>query len=111
EDGALPDKMHCGGVLVQVGEDRRERLARLQLLRRLRIFGVHVHHKVGVRREQGHLTFGIAAVGAMGIGLDKLADGEAIRGFLWRDGDMFAHRSSQASRMARVSRNASMPYR
>src|ERR1700736_2721111 len=38
----------------------------------------------------------------------KLADGEAVRGFLGRDGDAFAH---YASSMAFGSRNASIPYR
>ena len=87
EDRALSDEMHGGGVLVQVGEDRSERLARVQLLRGLRILRVHVHHEMGVRGEQSHLTFGITAIGAVGVGLDKLADGETIRGLLaarWR---------------------------
>ena len=38
EDGALPNEMHCGRVLVQVSEHGRERLARMQLLRGVRIF-------------------------------------------------------------------------
>src|SRR5580692_9702538 len=100
--------MHRRSILIEVGEDRSERLTRVQLLRGVRVSGVHVHHEVGVGGEQSHLAFRIAAVGAMGVGLDELADGEAVRGFLGKDGDAFAH---QASSMARVSRNASMPYR
>src|SRR3984885_9894346 len=100
--------MHRGSVLVQVGEDRCERVTRGQLLGRGRIFGVHVHHEMGVRGEQSHLAFRIAAVGAMGVGLDEFADGDTIRGFLGGYADVFAH---HASRIARVSRNASMPYR
>jgi aldehyde dehydrogenase (NAD+) len=65
-------------------------------------------HAVG---EQSHLAFRIAAIGATGVGFDEFPDGEAIRGFLRRNGDVFAHPFSlQASRVARVSRNASMPY-
>src|SRR4029077_10536080 len=99
---------HRGGVLVQVGEDRSERLARVQLLRGRRIPGVHIHHEMGVGGEQSHLAFRIAAIGATGVGLDQFANGEAIRSFSGGDGNVFAH---QASRMARVSRNASIPYR
>jgi hypothetical protein len=106
-DGALPDEMHRRGVLVQVGEDRSERLTRVQLLRGLRVFGLHVDHEMGVAGEQSHLAFRIAAVGAMGVGLNEFADGDAIRRFLGGYADVFAH---HASRIARVSRNASMPY-
>src|SRR6478672_12659408 len=71
-----------------------------------------MHYEMGIRGEQRHLAFRIAAIGASGIGLDELSDGKAICGFLRRDGKMFTHsRSLQASRMARVSRNASIPYR
>jgi hypothetical protein len=67
---------------------------------------------MGVCGEQSHLAFRIATIGAVGVGLDEFADGEAVRGFLGGNGDVFVHqRSPQASRMARVSRNASIPYR
>ena len=48
EDRALTDEVRGGLVLIQIGEDRSERLARMQLLRGFRIFGVHVHDEVGV---------------------------------------------------------------
>src|SRR4029077_2846558 len=61
--------------------------------------------------EQSHLAFRIATIGTMGVGLAEFHDGEAIRGFLGRNNDVFAHRCSlQASRIARVSRNASIPF-
>jgi hypothetical protein len=82
KDGALSNEMHRSCVLVQVSENRSERLARVQLLRGLRVFGVHVHHEVGVGSEQSHLAFRVAAVGTMGIGLDEFTDGKPIRGFL-----------------------------
>src|SRR6266404_4261331 len=56
-------------------------------------------------------TFRIATIRAVRIGLDELSNREAIGGFGGRDGDVLAHLSSQDSRMARVSTNASMPYR
>ena len=66
---------------------------------------------MGVCGEQSHLAFRIPPIRAVGVGLDELSDGEAIRGFLGGDGDVFADRSSpQASRIALGSRNASMPY-
>jgi hypothetical protein len=40
----------------------------------------------------------------MGVGLDEFADGEAIRGFLGRNGDVLVHRCSlQASRQDGLS--------
>src|SRR2546422_170342 len=104
---ALSNKV-CGRViLVQRCEDRSERLARVQLLRWLRIPGVHVNHEVGIRGEEGHLSLGVATVGAVRVALDELPECKTIRGFRRRDGGELAHqRSPQASRMARVSRNA-----
>jgi hypothetical protein len=91
EDCALSDEMRRGVVLVQVCEDWSERLARVQLLGRLRIFGVHVHHEMSVCGEQRHLTYRIPTIGGVGVGLDELSDGEAIRGFLGGDTKVFAH--------------------
>jgi hypothetical protein len=73
--------MPSGVVLVQPGEDGRERLARMQFLRGLRILGVHVHDEVGVFGKKRHLTFCVATIGAMRVGLDKLPDRKTIRGF------------------------------
>src|SRR5580704_14755230 len=104
--------MRRGVVSVQVCEDWSERLARVQLLGRLRILGVHIHHEMGVRGEQRHLTSRIATIRTASIGLDELTNSKAIRGFLRGDGDVLAHHCfPQASRMARGSRNASIPYR
>src|SRR6266702_1309751 len=78
EDGALPDEVRGGVVFVQFGEHWRQRLARMQLLRRRGILGVHIHDEVGVCSEERHLTFRVAAIGMMRVSLDKLADREAI---------------------------------
>ena len=51
-----------GVILVQLCEDWSERLARVELLGRRRIIGVHIHHEVGVFRKESHLTFRIAAI-------------------------------------------------
>jgi hypothetical protein len=83
--------MRRGIVLVQVCEDWSERLARVKLLGRMRIFGVYVHDEMGICGEQRHLTFRIATIGAVGVGLDELPDREAIRGFLGGDAKVFAH--------------------
>src|SRR5580692_3560765 len=91
----------------------------MQLLRRGRIFGVHVHHKMRICGEKRHLALRIAPVGAMRIGLDEFPDSEAIRGFFRGDRSVFAHVSSPCSicldtardysRMALGSRYASIP--
>src|SRR5258707_199271 len=82
EDGALSDEMHRGSILVQVGEDRSERLARVKYLRGRRIICIHVHHEMGIGGEESHLAFRIAAICAMGVGLDESENGKTIRGFL-----------------------------
>src|ERR1700730_11907053 len=111
ENRALSDEVGGGVVLIQLGEDRRERLARVQLKSVLWILGVHMHHEVGVRGKERHLAFRIAAIGAMRVGLDELPDREAIGGFGRGEGSVFTHmRSAYDSRMARGSRNASIPY-
>src|ERR1700733_7971804 len=87
KDRTLPDEVHGGGVLVQICKNWSERLARVQLLRRLRILGVHVHHEVRIWSKQRHLTFRIAAIGAVCVGLDELPDREAVCSLIGRDGD------------------------
>src|SRR5712675_479170 len=77
-------------------------------LRRPRIFGVHIHHEVGVWGEERQLTLRIAAIGAMRVGLDEFPNRKAIGGFGRGEGSVFTHRrSTYDSRMARGSRNAS----
>src|SRR5580704_15268135 len=46
---------------------------------------------MGVCGEQSHLTCCIATIRAASIGLDKLTNSKAIRGFFGRDGDVLAH--------------------
>jgi len=48
EDRGLSKEVHSGCVLVEIREDGSERLARMQLLRRLRVLGIHVHDEVRV---------------------------------------------------------------
>ncbi len=51
-----------------------------------------VVHEAGVFRKESHLTLRIAAIGAVCVGFDEFADSEAIRGFVGRDRDVFAHK-------------------
>jgi hypothetical protein len=46
---------------------------------------------------RGHLTFRIATIGAVRIGLDKFANREAIRCLLRGDGDVLTHCRSPSS--------------
>src|ERR1700739_2410275 len=77
---------------------------------------------MGVWSKECHLTFGIAAIGAVRVGLDEFPDREAIRGYFWGDASVFSHglvsfglklpgKNGDYSRIARVSRNASIPKR
>ena len=43
---------------------------------------VHVDQELGIGREQRHLPLDVPAIRAMCIGVDKVADGEAIGDFL-----------------------------
>ena len=93
--------MHGGGVRVQIREDWSERLARVQLLRRLRILGVHVHDEVRIWSKERHLAFRIATIGAVCVGF-KLPDREAVRGLIGGDGDMLAPEWSPCSVRSRA---------
>src|SRR4029077_16144561 len=68
-----------------------KRFARVQLLRGYWILRVHVHHQVGIGGKERHLAFSIATISAVCVGLDELPDSEAVRGFVGRDGSVFAH--------------------
>src|SRR5882757_9002584 len=77
---------------------------------------------MGVWSKECHLTFCIAAIGAVRVGLDEFPDREAIRDFFRGDASVFSHdlvsfglkllgEDGDYSRIARVSRNASIPKR
>jgi len=68
-----------------------ERLARVQLLRGLRILGIHVHDEVRIWSKERHLAFRIATIGAVRVRLDQFPNRKAIGGFLRRDAGMSAH--------------------
>jgi hypothetical protein len=93
EDCALSKKVRRGIVLVQVGEDGSKRLARMQLLRGLRVLGVHVHHEVGILGEKRHLALRITPIGAVRVGLDELPYCDSIAGLRGRDRDLHTHGS------------------
>src|ERR1700757_2145607 len=91
EDRRLSEEVHGGSVLVQIRKHWSKLLARVQFLRWIGILCVHVDHEVRICGEKSHLTFRIATISAVGIGLNQFADGEPIRGFIWGDADLFAH--------------------
>src|SRR5580700_12065816 len=55
--------------------------------------------------EESHLTFRIATISAVCIGLNQFADGKPIRGFIWGDADLFAHSSSYLIQQERLLKN------
>ena len=117
EDGALSNEVRGGVILVQICEDWCERLARVKLLGGRRILGLHIHHEVGVFRKQSHLTFRIAAIGAVCVRFDEFSDGEPIRGFVGGDRGVFAHEvvfllfRSPTKECKRGKRRAALPPR
>jgi hypothetical protein len=66
-------------VAIEVVEDRRERFAPVQDVTRLAAVAVHVDGEDGVVGEERLLPFGVAAVGAVGVCVEELAQGEAVR--------------------------------
>src|SRR5258708_39687088 len=80
DDGALAIEMRRYLVLLQVVKDRRQRLATLKHVGRLGPLAAHEHAETGVRSEERLLTFGVTAVGAVGVGGEQLADSQAIGG-------------------------------
>src|SRR4029077_13361992 len=94
EDRGLPKEVHGRRILGQICKDWSERLARVHLLRRFRILGVHVHDEVRIWSEERHLAFRIATIGAVRVGFDELSNSEAVRRLAGRDGDVLAHESA-----------------
>ena len=78
-DRALAVEVHRGLVAVEVIEHRRKRLAAVEFLRGLRALAVHVDDEVGVLGEQRLLPLGVAAIGAMRVGVHELTDCQAVR--------------------------------
>jgi hypothetical protein len=93
-DRALSVEVHRGLVAVQVGEDRGQRLTPLQDVRRLVALPVHVDGEDRVVGEQRFLPLGVAPVGAMRVGVEQLADRQAIGGLGRREVSVGSHRSS-----------------
>jgi hypothetical protein len=70
----------CGLVAVEVLEHGREALAAVDDLGGLGALTVHVDDEVGVFGEERLLVVRETAIGAVGVGVNELADRQAIRG-------------------------------
>jgi hypothetical protein len=89
---ALSDEM-CGGIVfIEVGENRRQDLARVKFLCGPRIFGVHIDHEVRVQSKKRHLALGLASIGVPRVSLDELPNCETIRCFYRRNGNVMTHK-------------------
>jgi len=75
-----PLKWHRRLVRVEVLEDRRERFPSVEVVGRVRSLSFHVDDEVGVGREERLLAVGVAAVRAVRVGVDELADRQPVRG-------------------------------
>jgi hypothetical protein len=90
----LSVEVHRRLVAVQVGEDRGQRLTSLQDVRRLIGLAVHVDGEDRVVGEQRFLSVGVAPVGAVRVGVEQLADRQAIGGLGRCEFSVGSHRSS-----------------
>jgi hypothetical protein len=67
---------------------------------------------MGVRREESHLAFRVATIGAMRVGFNEFSNLETICRFSGRDPQVRAHEKvSGDSRITGVSTKASIPHR
>ena len=76
--GLLAVEVHRRVVAVEVVEHRREGLPSLEDVGRGLLRAVHVDGKAGVGCEERHLSLSVAAVGAVRVGVEQLADREAV---------------------------------
>src|SRR6476660_7485407 len=65
-------------VLVEVVENRGERLAAVEHVAGFGSFPVHIDSEAGVGGEQRLLPVRVAAIGTVGVGVEQLADGQAV---------------------------------
>src|SRR5712692_9505550 len=83
-DGTLPVEMRGCFVPIQVGEDRCKRFASLQYVGRLTFLARHIDREARVDGEE-RLSFSVAAVGAMGVCIEQLANRDTVGGFRRRE--------------------------
>src|SRR6185437_15763904 len=77
-DSALPVEMGSRLVLVEVVENRGERLAAVEHVAGFGSFPVQINSEAGVISEQRLLPVRVAAIGTVGVGVEQLADGQAV---------------------------------
>jgi hypothetical protein len=85
-------------IALEVGEDRRERFSPFEHVGRLGTLAVHVDGKAGVDGEQRLLRFSVATVGAVGVGVEELADGETVGGLGRRELGVDGHERKPSER-------------
>src|SRR5262245_20528692 len=78
-DRALAVEVGGDLVALEVLEDGRERLPPFEHVGRLASLTFYVDGEAGVGREEGLLPLGVAAVGAVRVGVEELAQGEPVR--------------------------------
>jgi hypothetical protein len=98
-----PVEVHRGLIAVEVVEDRGQCLAAVEYLRGFGALSVHVDDKVGVLGEEGLLSLRVAAISAVRVGVDELADRQAVS-LLGRCGFSVDHHVSRLSLCAHRGR-------
>ena len=77
-DGALPIEVPGRLVLIEVREDRRQRLAPLDDVGRVCSLAAHEHCEARVDGEQCFLALGVAPIRAVGVGVEELSKSKSI---------------------------------
>ena len=78
---ALPIEVRGRLVLIEVREDRCQRLAPLDCVGRVGSLAAHEHCEARVDGEQCFLALGVAPIRAVGVGVEELSNRESIGGF------------------------------
>jgi hypothetical protein len=83
--GALAVEVGGCHIAVEVTEDRRQGLPALWDVGRFGAFAVHVDGEAGVYREESSLSFRVAPVCAVSVGVEQFPDRQAVGSFLGRE--------------------------
>jgi hypothetical protein len=95
-DRALAVEVRRRLVAIEVVEDGCKRFAPMQDVTRLAAVAVHVDGEDGVVGEERFVTCGVAAVGAVGVRVEELAQGESVCGFGRSNFSVHSHRYREA---------------
>ena len=82
---ALSVEMSRRLVAIEIREHRRQGLSSFEHVGRPAALPLHVNGEAGVGGEERLLTLGVASIGAVGVGVEQLANCESVGGLQRRE--------------------------